>query len=48
MGLGVAYFIYNHYTSKRIEEPSKVLLKSDNTHYELLNAVSDNALVTEI
>ena len=48
MGLGVAFFIYNHHTGKRSNEISSLNLKNDNMQYELLNAVSDNALVTEI
>ena len=49
IGFAVCSYIYNHYHSMRKSEaPKNVTNFNANTHYELLNAVSDNALLTDI
>ena len=51
VGYGVLSFIYTNYTLKTKLDNEKINIdesNSDNTHYELLNAVSEGPLITDV
>ena len=49
IGFGVISFIYNHYKIKSKEESDKNNVdESKDTQYELLNAIQDGPLITDV